>query len=65
MVDNLSLETFKVRWDGALRNLMKLRNLLIAWGLDYMTSKGSLQLKPMVVGRGKNLYFYKALVGYG
>lgn len=34
VVDDLSLETFTVRWDGALRNLIKLKmSLLIAeWG---------------------------------
>jgi len=41
------LETFKVRLDGALSNLIYLKmSLLIAGGLDWMTFKGPFQPKP-------------------
>ncbi|KAK4818443.1 hypothetical protein QYF61_013130, partial [Mycteria americana] len=44
VVDAPSLETFKVRLDGALSNLIQLKmSLLIAGGLDYMTFKGPFQ----------------------
>ena len=41
----LSLETFKVRLEGPLSNLIELMSLLIAEGLDWMTFKGPLQRK--------------------
>jgi len=49
-----SLETFKARLDGALSNLIQLKmSLLIAGGLDQMTSKGPFQAKllddPMIL----------------
>jgi len=41
-----SLETFKVRLDGPLSNLIQLKmSLLIVVGLDYRTSKGPFQPK--------------------
>jgi len=41
-----SLETFKARLDGALRNLIQLRmSLLMAGGLDWMAFKGPFQPK--------------------
>jgi len=43
---NPFLETLKVRLDGAPSNLIPLKMpLLIAVGLDWMTSKGPFQLK--------------------
>ena len=45
VVDALSLETFQVRLDHALGNLILLwMSLFIAQRLDYMTFKGSFQL---------------------
>jgi len=45
--DAPSLETFKVRLDRALSDLIKLKmSLLSAGGLDSMTFKGPFQLKP-------------------
>jgi len=42
-----SLETFQVRLDGALSNLISLKtSLLIAGVLDYMTFKSPFQPKP-------------------
>ena len=47
VVDAPSLETFQVRLDGALSNLISLKmSLLIAGGLDEMTFKGPFQPKP-------------------
>jgi len=44
--DAPSLETFKVRLDGVLRNLISLKMaLLTARGLDYITFKGAFQHK--------------------
>jgi len=45
--DAPSLETFNVRLDGALRNLIQLKmSLLLAGGLDWMASKSPFQPKP-------------------
>ncbi|GAB0181899.1 hypothetical protein GRJ2_000655200 [Grus japonensis] len=47
VVDAPSLETFKVRLDGALSNLIYLKmSLFIAGGLDLVTFKGPCQPKP-------------------
>jgi len=47
VVDVPSLETFKVRLDGTLSNLIHLKmSLLIAGGLDWMTFNGPFQDKP-------------------
>ena len=47
LVDAPSLETFKVRLDGALSNLIQLKmSLLMAGGLDYMAFRGPFQPKP-------------------
>jgi len=46
VVNAPSLETFKVRLDGALSNLLQLKvSLLTAGGLDKMTFKGPFQPK--------------------
>jgi len=46
VVDVPSLETFKVRLDGALSNLIQLKmSLLIAGGLDWMIFNGPFQPK--------------------
>ena len=46
LADDPSLETFKVRLDGALRNLMELWVSLFTEGeMDQMASKGAFQLK--------------------
>jgi len=46
VVDAPSLETFQVRLDGALSNLIQLKmSLLTAGGLGEMTSKGPFQPK--------------------
>jgi len=47
VADAPSLETFKVRLDGALNNLTQLKmSLLIAGALDWMIFKGPFQHKP-------------------
>jgi len=47
VVDAPPLETFKVRLDGALSNLIQLKmSLLTAGRLDQMASKGPFQPKP-------------------
>jgi len=46
VVDSPSLETLKVRLDGALSNLILCKmSLLTAEELDWMTFKGPFQLK--------------------
>jgi len=46
VVESPSLETFKVRLDGALSNLIELKlSLLTAGGLGLMTCKGPFQPK--------------------
>ena len=47
MVDAPSLETFKVRLDGALSNVIETlkMSLLTAGGLGWVTSKGPLKPK--------------------
>ena len=47
VVNAPTLETFKVRLDGALSNLIQLKmSLLTAGGLDWMALKGPFQPKP-------------------
>jgi len=45
VVDTPSLETFKVRWDGALSNLIQLMSLLTAQELDWVAFKRPFQPK--------------------
>jgi len=50
VVDAPSLETFKIRLDGALSNLIQLQmSLLIAGGLDKMSFKGPFQPKLSMI----------------
>jgi len=47
VVDTPPLETFKIRLDGALSNLIQLKmSLLTEGGLDYMAFKGPFQPTP-------------------
>ena len=62
VVDVLSLETFKVRLDGALSNLIKLWvSLFISGELDQMTFKVPFQLKKFFGSKTLFFYFYFAL----